>query len=278
MTQITTADVWYANTISDTMIHGTDLLTRNSLVRRLVCPTIGSFDEFPLVTLRKTAVKMALREWEWFMSGDEKCPEDLMPWWSNQLNPNGLYINGYPKQLRGDFDQVEDLLNSLKKHPFSRRHVLSMWNPKDMSIITETNENPRTPTTCHGTIIQCFVDPAKPGGKPRLSLFTYQRSADVMLGLPHNLVQYWAFMTFLAHQCDYEVGDLKYQLGDAHMYFANGHMKAGNEIVKAADAALISTIKLKLNFSGGTEFKASLFTIEGEVPNPTCLTKPQLVD
>lgn len=275
--KMTHADLDYIYLLLE-ILEGEKLNTRNSEVLRAICPQQFQFASFPLITLRKTAVKMALREWEWFMSGNDKCPDELLPWWSNQLNPEGRYIDGYATQLRGNHDQVKPLIDGLISSPMSRRHVITMWNSLDMRQITNNNENLRTPTTCHGTIIQCFVSNSVLGGPPLISMFTYQRSADVILGLPHNFVQYWAFMLFLCKATGYQMGCLYYQLGDAHIYNAEGHLEAANEIIDARYDTK-SLIYPELEYHGdGKVFLASDFKIVGEVPKPICNIKPKLVD
>jgi thymidylate synthase len=277
--KLTFADIDYAMILEE-VLNGETLTTRNSEVIRAICPPMSSFGDFPLVTLRKTAVKMALREWEWFMSGNDKCPDELLPWWSNQLNPDGRYIDGYATQLRGNHDQVQPLIDGLISSPMSRRHVISMWDSLDMRQITNNNENPRTPTTCHGTIIQVFVSPSVEKKQPLINLYTYQRSADVILGLPHNFVQYYAFMLFLCKATGYQMGMLHYQLGDAHIYNAEGHMEVAHELLETMRKRTGSLIvRPELEYSGdGKTFLASDFRVVGDVPKPTCTIKPKLVD
>lgn len=281
MKKLTSADIFYTNLMNEILGTETEVVTRNSAVIRAICPERFSFCDFPLVTLRKTAVKMALREWQWFMSGDDKCPDELLPWWSNQLNPEGRYIDGYATQLRGNHDQIKPLIDGLKSSPMSRRHVITMWNSLDMRQITRNNENPRCPTTCHGTIIQCFVsESVVAGAPPLLSMFTYQRSADVILGLPHNWVQYWAFMLFLCKATGYQMGELIYQLGDAHIYKAPGHRETAEMLLREMNTRRGSFIvSPELEYSGdGKTFLASDFKVTGEVPKPICKLKPVLVD
>jgi thymidylate synthase len=182
------------------------------------------FHATPLVTLRKTAWRMALREWEWFMSGDSKCPDELLPWWEHQLNPSGQYVAGYGEQLRGmryghpfHFDQIAPFLDGIRRHPESRRLVLTTWNPADMSRITLLNENPNTPTTCHTSFLQAFV---RDGA---LYFTSYQRSADMLLGVPHNWIQTWGFLLYCARHTGLALGGLRWLFGDAHVYQHSSH-------------------------------------------------------
>lgn len=187
------------------------------------------FYSTPMVTLRKTAWRMAIREWEWFMSGDSLCPDELLPWWSGQLSPEGRYVAGYGEQLRGrynygGFDQVSAFLQGIRHHPDSRRLVLTTWHPADMWEITRLNCNSNCPTTCHTSFLQAFV---RDGA---LYFTSYQRSADMLLGVPHNWVQTWAFLWYCARHAGLEVGGLRWLFGDAHIYQHPSHITVFEQI------------------------------------------------
>jgi thymidylate synthase len=99
------------------------------------------------------------------------------------------------------------LISGIREHPFSRRNVITTWNAADMNC-------PDCPiTNCHGTVIQAFVDSWK-----QLHLVTYQRSADAVVGVPHNWFQYWAFLVWLASLTGKGVGSLTWVGGDVHLY------------------------------------------------------------
>jgi thymidylate synthase len=239
---------------------------------------------------------------EWFMSGSSKCPEKLSKWWSGQLNEYGEYLNGYSHQLRqaiysetitkhGFFDQIKYILDGIKEHPHSRRLRTTTWNTGDMANITKSNNNTKTPSSCHGSFVQYFVV----GGA--LHMKHWQASADCILGVPHNFVQYWALLTYFASHSNLKVGSLTWVFGDAHIYNEESHIEAAEDIIGAASDFIserwkrdsvngdIEELKLNLvyNYSGeldafGTpKFAAADFTIEGEIPKPTVLTKPKLL-
>jgi len=281
-----TANFSYVKLIKDIDTYGEVIETRNGVTKRLFDVKPFTFDSFPLVTIRKTAWKMAIREMEWFMSGDEKCPNELYPWWSTQLSKSGSYLDGYGKQLRhfsgggdfhrDDFDQIDCLIEGLKEHPNSRRHVITTWNPDEMYYITDTNDNPLTPTCCHSTLVQFFVS------RKILHMKSYQRSADVLLGLPHNWVQSWALLMYLASICNYHVGTLTWILGDAHIYQDESHV----EVVKEFNSLNMFNFVDKENFlcynhkvvKGETPpFLASDFSVSTEIQKPLVLGKPILL-
>lgn len=292
----TRADLTYAFLLQDILRFNNVVETRNHSCYCNPFLDNVTFDSLPLITVRKTAWKLAMTEMEWFMSGDSKCPEKLSKWWAGQLGEDRHYEDGYSYQFRhssyglyemgsplGRFDQIAYILDGLKNHQHSRRLVMTSWNTGEMANITKTNNNTNTPSTCHGSLIQFFVVNGE------LHIKHYARSQDVMLGTPHNFVQYWALLTYFAFHSNLKVGSLTWAFGDAHIYNEESHIEAAKQIIKLMmnrnNSGFTEPIELKLvyNYSGeldsfGTpKFSAGDFTIEGEIPKPTVLTKPKLL-
>lgn len=271
-------DFAYRNLVETILTHGDDVSTRGHDTLSIVHAPNYVFNRFPLVTLRKTAAMKAIREMEWFMSGDPGCPKDLMDWWDGQLNPGGYYRLGYPTQFRsadGYFDQVHFVLNALRNNPASRRIVLTAWNPGDMAEITERNGNPRTPTTCHSTVVQFFVRAGK------VHMTSYQRSCDVLLGLPHNWAQSWAMLMYFAHHSGHQVGSMRWVLGDAHIYKEPTHLQVA-EIIASTERLPSDTPTLVYDPEPSDEpvppFKTTDFTAVGNIPEPVTKIRPILMN
>lgn len=272
---MTKTDEIYSALIQSIMATGETLPGRNGDTRRsFILPRV-IFDSTPLVTLRKTAWAKAIREMEWFLSGDTKCPEELLDWWKGQLNPGGDYLGGYSHQLRSSyFDQISALLDGIKSHPFSRRHVITTWEPHDMYNITKINNNPNTPTTCHTTIAQFFVSK---GGY--ISLSTYQRSADMLLGVPHNWIQSWALLLWVAAQVEGIPDVMIWNFGDAHIYQEYSHLSVVDQIRSIPIQTRNVKIPPRLIYTGevGKDFYTSDFEMIGNIPSPVITTKPKLL-
>lgn len=223
----TYADYCFTRLLSD-LLAAPSVTTRNSACRKLFAPERIVFDSLPLITVRPVAAMKALREMEWFMSGDSKCPPELLDWWRGQLGPDGRYWDGYPTQLRkasGSEDQIADAIETLRDHPYSRRNIITAWHAQDMACMAATNDNPATPTTCHMTMVQFSVT-----AEGALEMYSYQRSADVLLGLPHNWVQHWSLLVWLAHHTGLRVGRMIWQGGDVHLYDEPSHVECAREI------------------------------------------------
>jgi len=259
-------DKQYQDLLGKILGYGSYINSRNSVTKRLGTQML-QFDSTPIITVRKTSWKLALREMEWFLSGSNNINDlhsSVHNWWKPWANEDGTIPNLYGEQLRafkgkyGFTDQIEYLINNIIKDPYSRRNVISCWNTNDM-INKETNI-----TNCHGSMIQTFISSSKV-----LDLTMYQRSADVMLGVPHNWIQYWALMQYLAHHTGTIVGTFTWLSGDTHIY--EDHIPTAIEITKLKlDPNSINPI-LTYNPTSDS-FKADDFSLIGEY-NPIINTK-----
>lgn len=273
---MTPTDVVYCDLIRRICATGEIVPSRNGDTRRLFTLPSVVFASTPLVTVRKTAWRKAIREMEWFLSGNPTCPEELLDWWAGQLNPRGCYVSGYGEQLRyfrGKYDQIYHLITGLRTHPYSRRHVITTWDPSEMSIITELNDNPDTPTTCHTTIAQFFLTK-----EHLLSLHSYQRSADMLLGVPHNWIQSWALLLWVAEKVGAVPDKLIWTFGDAHVYQEPSHLDVVNRLIDT-DTAYPAEHSPRLNYIGkaGRDFYTSDFEMVGHIPSPIVITRPRIM-
>lgn len=112
-----------------------------------------------------------------------------------------------PENTIGGFDQLEYIIDLLKNDPFSRRIILSGWNPNELN-------NMALPP-CH-LLCQFYVEEIN--GLKYLSCQMYQRSQDEFLGCPFNIFSYTVLTYILAKRCDLKPKDLIISVGDAHIY------------------------------------------------------------
>jgi thymidylate synthase len=252
-------DLAYWRLIDSLLGEGEVVTTRNSKVRRVIGPKL-TFASTPLVSLRRTAWRLALREMEFFLKGSgnlNDLHESARHWWRPWATPGGLLRGHYGEMFRrwgGGFDQVEYLAGGIRDHPYSRRNLITTWDTKVMA-------SPDTPiSTCHGTVIQAFVSPADNA----LHLLTYQRSADVIVGLGANLLQYWALLLWLAHRGGRGVGSLTWVGGDVHLYSEHeGLARRIHGLRPNVDLQAPPTPRLIYRPTSG-EFLAADFGLEGE--------------
>ena len=97
-----------------------------------------------------------------------------------------------------------DLIENIKNNPGSRRLIVNAWNPP---LIPQMALPP-----CH-VMSQFYVNKNR-----ELSCHMYQRSVDVLLGLPFNIASYALLTHMIAQVCDLGVGELVISTGDTHIY------------------------------------------------------------
>ena len=115
----------------------------------------------------------------------------------------GKQWRSWPTNDGDTIDQIQNVIEMIKKNPDSRRLIVSAWNPAEV-------EHMALPP-CH-TLFQFYVANGK------LSCQLYQRSADVFLGVPFNIASYALLTHLIAKECGLDVGEFVHTLGDAHIY------------------------------------------------------------
>ena len=273
---MTTANEAYINTTKQVMESGISVTTRNSEVLRAT-NIMHTFEGTPLVTVRKTAWKLALREFEFFLSGGDNINylhKSVRHWWEPWTDENGNMPNSYGPQFRaasmvdehGDvkfFDQLEYLVNGIKNHPYSRRNVISAWNTGEMACPSTLI------TSCHSSIIQAFVN-----NNDEIDLTMYQRSGDFLLGVQHNWIQYYAFILWLARETGRKPGKLTWIGGDVHIY--KDHWNVAHEIL-GIQSGYTDAPQLVLRDQTPGPFKADEFELTSPVPEPIIKTKIPMI-
>ena len=175
---------------------------------------------FPLVTTKKVFLKAIIVELLWFLRGDSNVKwlqeRGCTIWdeWARadgSLGPvYGVQWRSWPRPDGGHIDQIQQVIDTLKTNPDSRRILVSAWNVADLDQMALM--------PCHA-FFQFYVAPATtPGGRGKLSCQLYQRSADIFLGVPFNIASYALLTHMVAQQCDLEVGDFIWTGGDCHIY------------------------------------------------------------
>lgn len=219
-------------------------------------------DGFPAVTTKKLAWKSVISELLWFIegSGDENRLKEILygdrnvdkkTIWTDNANAD-YWIEKRMKRHPGDLgriygvqwrkwrkpivrinkvilqnhDQLIELINGIQQEPYSRRHILTAWNPGEMDLMALP--------PCH-MFCQFYVN------NGRLSCQVYMRSADLFLGVPFNIASYALFTHMIAQVCQLDVGELILSLGDAHIY--NNHVDQVKEQLSRKEFPL-PTLKL----------------------------------
>lgn len=224
--------------------HGEDRPDRTGTGTRSVFGYQTRYDlreGFPLLTTKKMYLRPIAEELLWFIKGDTNIKylvdRNVKIWnewpyedFKKSEDFNGETLEEFVEKIKNDddfakkhgnlgpiygaqwrnfnnegTDQLMKLIDSLKNNPFSRRHIISAWNP------SQVDEMALPP--CH-TLMQFYVS----SDKKYLSCQLYQRSADTFLGVPFNIASYALLTCMLAQVCGYEPKEFIHTIGDAHIY------------------------------------------------------------
>lgn len=198
-------------------------------------------DGFPLMTTKKMFIRPIAEELLWFIKGDTNIKylvdRNVRIWneWPYEAfkksdDYNGETLEEFVAKIKEDddfakkhgnlgpvygaqwrnfnyqgVDQLAKLIDGLNNNPFSRRHIISAWNP------IQVDEMALPP--CH-TLMQFYVS----SDKKYLSCQLYQRSADMFLGVPFNIASYALLTCMIAQVCGYEPKEFVHTTGDTHIY------------------------------------------------------------
>jgi len=225
---------------------------------------------FPMVTTKKLHLKSIVYELLWFLKGDTNISylnENGVRIWDEWADDNGDLGPVYGRQWRNwdndEIDQIKELIHTLKTNPYSRRMLVSAWNPSvlpDTSVSFSENvaNNKAALPPCHA-FFQFYVADGK------LSCQLYQRSADIFLGVPFNIASYALFTMMVAQVVGLKNGDFIHTFGDAHIY--NNHTEQ-IELQLSRDPRPLPTMRLNLAIKNIFDFGFDDFVLEHYDPHP----------
>lgn len=225
---------------------------------------------FPAVTTKRLAWKSVISELLWFIegSGDENRLKEILhgdrnstektiwsdnasaSYWKPRARFNGDLGRVYGVQWRAwrapvfgvnrmavkHVDQLQELINGIKKDPYGRRHIISAWNPGELDLMALP--------PCH-MMAQFYVSNGK------LSCQMYQRSMDTYLGGPFNIASYSLLTHMIAQVCELAVGEFIHTVGDAHIYL--NHVEQAKEQL-SREPLPAPTLWLNLDIKDITKF------------------------
>lgn len=215
---------------------------------------------FPLITTKKVHWKSIVYELLWFLKGDTNIKyltDNGVRIWNEWADENGDLGPVYGKQWRSweapsgeKIDQIQNVLDTLKSNPDSRRIIVNAWNVgelKDMAL-----------TPCH-CLFQFYVADGK------LSCQLYQRSADLFLGVPFNIASYALLTLMIAQEVGLEPGEFVHTFGDAHIY-SNHEEQVAEQLSR--DSRPYPTVKLNPDKKSIFDFEYEDFELIGYDPHP----------
>ena len=215
---------------------------------------------FPLVTTKRLHTKSIIHELLWFLRGETNVrrlqAEGVTIWdeWAREdgeLGPiYGYQWRSWPAADGSQIDQIQQVIEEIRRNPDSRRLIVNAWNVADL---------PRMALPpCH-LLFQFYVAEGK------LSCQLYQRSADVFLGVPFNIASYALLTLMMAQVTGYQPGEFIHTFGDVHLY--NNHIEQARLQLSRAPYPL-PTMHLNPAVKSIFDFRFEDFALQGYQAHP----------
>lgn len=186
-------------------------------------------EEFPALTLRRTALKSAMDEILWIYQKKSNNINDLNSHiWDQWADESGSIGKAYGYQIaqkshypEGDFDQMDRVLYDLEHTPFSRRIMTNMYTFADLH---QMNLYPCAYSVTYN------VTQGEGDEKPVLNMVLMQRSQDILAANNWNVCQYAILLMMVARHVDMVAGELLHVIVDAHIY--DRHVDIVRELIE----------------------------------------------
>jgi len=214
---------------------------------------------FPILTTKKVHLRSIIHELLWFLKGDTNIKylkDNKVSIWDEWADENGDLGPVYGHQWRSwdaedrSIDQINEIIETLKHNPDSRRMIVSAWNVGKLQEM-------RLPP-CH-LLFQFYV------ANGTLSCQLYQRSADIFLGVPFNIASYSLLTMMVAQVTGLKPGEFIHTLGDAHIYM--NHMEQV-KLQLTRETRPLPQMIINQNVMDINDFVFDDFKLEGYEPHP----------
>ena len=239
-------------------------LTGDTNIKYLVRNDVKIWNEWAFqVYLEKNNLTKTLPryspEWteklNWFVEQIKASDEFASAW--GELGPiYGKQWRKWETRKGHEIDQIQNVVDMLKKDPSSRRIMVSGWNVGE--IFELIHDHNHAPPPCH-SLFQFHVLNGK------LSCQLYQRSADFFLGVPFNIASYSLLTMMMAQVAGFELGEFVWTGGDTHLYL--NHLDQAKEQL-GREPKTPPTMKLNPDVKNIFDFKYEDFTLENYEPHP----------
>lgn len=217
------ADEIFVKNMQDIMDNGfwdTELAVRPKWEDGVPAHTVKKFgvvnrynlqEEFPILTIRRTAFKSCVDELLWIWQKKSNNVHDLNSHiWDSWADESGSIGKAYGYQLgvkhkykEGEFDQVDRVLFDLKNNPASRRIMTNIYNFQDLHEMH---------------LYPCAYSMTFNVSGDTLNGILNQRSNDMLTANNWNVVQYAVLLIMLAQVSGLKAGELVHVIADAHIY------------------------------------------------------------
>jgi thymidylate synthase len=282
----------YLDLVDEVLSRGDERIDRTGVGTRSIFGAMARFDlsdgTAPILTTKRVYWKIAVKEMLWFLTGQTNIQplvrENVRIWtdWplATYRRETGEEISQadferriaeddafaarwgdlgpvYGKQWRRwlgadgrEHDQIADLIRTLRNNPTSRRMLFHAWNVPELSSMALP--------PCH-MVYQYHVT-----SDGRLNSLCYQRSADLLLGVPFNWVGASALQLMIAQQAGLQPGELVWFGGDVHLYL--NHLEQARGQLER-EPRPFPTMRLIRQAASIDDYRIEDFEVEGYSPH-----------
>lgn len=194
--------------------------------------------EFPITTLRNTAIKTGIKETLWIYqyqtSSLDVAHELGITWWNEFNIGNNEIGNRYGHTVK-KYDLMNKLLDGLKKDPFGRRHIIDLFQYEELN----------SSDGLYPCAFETLWSVRKVNDEYFLDMSLIQRSSDFLVAKVINSCQYFALQMMVAGHLGYKVGKFCHFVQNLHVY--DRHMDALNELLEREPLDVQPKLILKEN-------------------------------
>lgn len=266
--------VWYDNQMEEPAL--TLLGAQLSYDLKNGAPIITERDLLTPGKNGRSYARMAIGEILGFINGahtQSRLEEFGCFWWKSWLTPEkcgkrglevgdmgpGSYGSAWTEFPTGGepFNQITALIKQIKERPRLRTHVITPWVPQFVFRASGYSQKVVV-VPCHG-----WVNIRVNTQKNSFVLIHQQRSADIPVGFPANMLEYLVFALMIAQVTGYRAERIIYKIDDAHIY--KSQLDAVSELLESNDQRL-PTVRIQSDKTEITEFRTEDFVIEDYHP------------
>jgi len=169
----------------------------------------------------------------------------------------GAAFHDFPTADGGTYNQFQNIIEQMREFPHLRTHFISPWIPQ-YTIRGEGKQQKVVVAPCHGWIHLRILD-------NKLTLHMIQRSADLPVGVPSNMIQYAALTLIIAHVLGIEPYEYVHSFSDAHIYI--DQVDAVKEMI-SREPRRLATMKINTDKKNLFDFRHEDFEISDYNPHP----------
>ncbi len=211
----------YKNLIRHILVNGSRIKGRNGFVMGIpsYAFTVEEMTFNHLLLLRKMYTKGIYGEFKTLidkipLTNVSQFEDNGCFYWSTWAGSNGKLYLDYWNELH---PAMGDIIQGIKDDPYSRRHVISLWN----------HDHVKTGVL---SLASCWHNLTFSVIEDTLHLTWTQRSVDTMVGLPSDVYLAYLFMAHVAEQTNLKVGSCMFALSNVHIYWE--HLEGAKQLLE----------------------------------------------